>query len=79
MHADRRASIDYEAFRAEVRDFALTQCPPELRLAVTRLKKVGRHEMCTWQRSSTPRAGGAELAYRIWRNGLGPAPTPHLR
>jgi alkylation response protein AidB-like acyl-CoA dehydrogenase len=59
MHADRREPIDYEAFRAEVRDFALTQCPPELRLAVTRLKKVGRHEMCTWQKILYAKGWGA--------------------
>ena len=53
------APIDYEAFRAEVRDFAVTHCPAELREAVASLKKVGRHEMLTWQRILHARGWGA--------------------
>jgi alkylation response protein AidB-like acyl-CoA dehydrogenase len=53
------AAIDYEAFRAEVRDFALTNCPPDLREAVVKLKKQGRHEMLTWQRILYAQGWGA--------------------
>ncbi len=59
MDANGSGAIDYEAFRAEVRDFALTHCPPELRLAVTSLKKLGRHEMCTWQKILYAKGWGA--------------------
>jgi alkylation response protein AidB-like acyl-CoA dehydrogenase len=53
------APIDYEAFRAEVRDFALSHCPADLREAVASLKKVGRHEMLTWQRILYAKGWGA--------------------
>ncbi len=53
------AAIDYEAFRAEVRDFALTRCPPDLREAVVKLKKQGRHEMLTWQKILYAKGWGA--------------------
>ena len=53
------AAIDYEAFRAEVRDFALTHCPADLREAVVKLKKQGRHEMLTWQKILYARGWGA--------------------
>ena len=53
------APIDYEAFRAEVRDFALAHCPRDLREAVASLKKVGRHEMLTWQRILYAKGWGA--------------------
>ena len=59
MQANDRATIDYEAFRVEVRDFALTQCPADLRLAVTNLKKLGRYEMCTWQKILYAKGWGA--------------------
>jgi alkylation response protein AidB-like acyl-CoA dehydrogenase len=59
MDANGSGAVDYEAFRAEVRDFALTHCPPELRLAVTSLKKLGRHEMCTWQKILYAKGWGA--------------------
>nr|WP_246522664.1 acyl-CoA dehydrogenase family protein [Neoroseomonas terrae] len=49
MDTSDSLAIDYEAFRNEVRDFAMTHCPAELRQAVVGLKKLGRHEMLSWQ------------------------------
>jgi len=34
--------IDYEAFREEVRNFALTRCPPEIRAVVATYRKLSR-------------------------------------
>lgn len=51
--------IDYEAFRAEVRDFALTRCPQELRDAVLKLGKLGREVECAWQKILFARGWGA--------------------
>jgi alkylation response protein AidB-like acyl-CoA dehydrogenase len=59
MDANNRATIDYEAFRTEVRDFALSQCPDDLRQAVVGLKKLGRYEMCTWQKILYAKGWGA--------------------
>ena len=42
--------IDYEAFRAEVRDFALTRCPPEIRAVVATYRKLSRKVWYPWQR-----------------------------
>lgn len=44
------AAIDYEAFRAEVRDFALTRCPPEIRAVVATYRKLSRKIWYPWQR-----------------------------
>ena len=42
--------IDYEAFREEVRDFALTRCPPEIRAVVATYRKLSRKVWYPWQR-----------------------------
>lgn len=44
------ATIDYDAFRAEVRDFALTRCPPEIRAVVATYRKLSRKVWYPWQR-----------------------------
>ena len=44
------APIDYEAFRAEVREFALTRCPPEIRAVVATYRKLSRKVWYPWQR-----------------------------
>ena len=44
------ALIDYEAFRAEVRDFALTRCPSEIRAVVATYRKLSRKVWYPWQR-----------------------------
>jgi alkylation response protein AidB-like acyl-CoA dehydrogenase len=44
------AAIDYEAFRAEVRDFALTRCPAEIRAVVATYRKLSRKIWYPWQR-----------------------------
>jgi alkylation response protein AidB-like acyl-CoA dehydrogenase len=44
------APIDYEAFRAEVRDFALTRCPSEIRAVVATYRKLSRKVWYPWQR-----------------------------
>ena len=59
MGGTDNTAIDYEAFRAEIRDFALTHCPADLREAVAKLKKVGRYEMCSWQKILYARGWGA--------------------
>ncbi|HSV83663.1 MAG TPA: acyl-CoA dehydrogenase family protein [Ramlibacter sp.] len=43
-------SVDYEAFRREVRDFARLSCPPALREAVCSNQKLGRKEFSAWQK-----------------------------
>ena len=52
-------NIDHDAFRAELREFAMTQCPADLRRAVVHLKKVGRYEMLTWQKILHAKGWGA--------------------
>lgn len=42
--------IDYEAFREEVRAFALAACPPDIRAIVAANRKIGREEWSRWQR-----------------------------
>ena len=42
--------IDYEAFRAEVSEFALTRCPPEIRAVVATYRKLSRKVWYPWQR-----------------------------
>lgn len=42
--------IDYEAFRAEVREFALTRCPSEIRAVVATYRKLSRKVWYPWQR-----------------------------
>lgn len=59
MAGTASAPIDYDAFRAEVRDFALNRCPADLRHAVVGLKKVGRYEMLTWQKILHAKGWGA--------------------
>jgi alkylation response protein AidB-like acyl-CoA dehydrogenase len=59
MDASDHGMVDYAAFGKEVRDFALTHCPAELRQAVASLKKVGRHEMLTWQKILYAKGWGA--------------------
>ena len=42
--------IDYEAFREEVREFALTRCPSEIRAVVATYRKLSRKVWYPWQR-----------------------------
>jgi alkylation response protein AidB-like acyl-CoA dehydrogenase len=42
--------VDYEAFRREVTDFALTRCPPEIRAVVATYRKLSRKYWAPWQR-----------------------------
>ena len=44
------ATIDYEAFREEVRDFALKNCPPEIRAVVASYRKLSRKIWYPWQK-----------------------------
>ena len=44
------APVDYEAFRAEVRDFAMTRCPPEIRAVVATYRKLSRKVWYPWQK-----------------------------
>jgi hypothetical protein len=41
---------DYEAFREEVRAFALENCPEDVRRTVASGARIGRHEYSTWQK-----------------------------
>lgn len=43
-------TIDYEAFRREVRAFAETKCPPDIREAVAGNRKLSRDIWSRWQR-----------------------------
>jgi alkylation response protein AidB-like acyl-CoA dehydrogenase len=43
-------SIDYDAFRREVEEFACTRCPPGLRERVRSNAKLGRADYAAWQR-----------------------------
>jgi len=43
------APIDYDAFRREVTEFALTRCPPEIRAAVATYRKLSRKIWQPWQ------------------------------
>jgi alkylation response protein AidB-like acyl-CoA dehydrogenase len=42
--------IDYDAFREEVRDFAITRCPPEIRAVVATYRKLSRKVWYPWQK-----------------------------
>jgi alkylation response protein AidB-like acyl-CoA dehydrogenase len=44
------AGIDYDAFRREVTEFALTRCPPEIRAVVAAQGKLSRKHWAPWQR-----------------------------
>ncbi|WPB83848.1 acyl-CoA dehydrogenase family protein [Sediminicoccus rosea] len=44
------ATIDYDAFREEVREFALTRCPAEIRAVVATYRKLSRKIWYPWQR-----------------------------
>ncbi|MBK1660199.1 acyl-CoA dehydrogenase family protein [Paracraurococcus ruber] len=43
-------TAELAAFRAEVRDFALAHCPPEIRAVVAANGKLGRKQWAPWQR-----------------------------
>jgi alkylation response protein AidB-like acyl-CoA dehydrogenase len=43
-------TIDYDAFRQEVDEFACMRCPPELRERVRSNAKLGREDYAAWQR-----------------------------
>jgi alkylation response protein AidB-like acyl-CoA dehydrogenase len=43
-------SVNYEAFTEEVREFARTACPPEVRDAVRTNRKLTRKEFSAWQK-----------------------------
>ena len=51
------AAIDYDAFREEVREFALTHCPPEIRAVVATYRKLSRKVWYPWQKSCSSTAG----------------------
>lgn len=42
--------IDYEAFREEVQDFAMTHCPPDIRAVVATYRKLSRKIWYPWQK-----------------------------
>lgn len=42
--------VDYDAFREEVRDFAMTRCPPEIRAVVATYRKLSRKIWYPWQK-----------------------------
>ncbi len=42
--------VDYEAFRREVREFAETRCPPEIRAVVATYRKLSRKVWYPWQK-----------------------------
>ncbi|WP_421988849.1 acyl-CoA dehydrogenase family protein [Roseococcus sp.] len=44
------ATVDYEAFREELRAFALTNCPPEIRAVVASYRKLSRKIWYPWQK-----------------------------
>ncbi len=44
------SAIDYDAFREEVRAFALAACPADIRATVAANRKIGRGEWSRWQR-----------------------------
>jgi len=44
------APIDYDAFRREVTEFALTRCPPEIRAVVATYRKLSRKIWYPWQK-----------------------------
>ncbi|MFL9841865.1 acyl-CoA dehydrogenase family protein [Sphingomonas sp. ST-64] len=44
------SAIDYDAFREEVRAFALRACPADIRETVAANRKIGRAEWSRWQR-----------------------------
>jgi hypothetical protein len=52
-------TAELAAFRAEVREFALTRCPPEIRAVVAANRKLGRKEWAPWQRILHARGWGA--------------------
>ena len=54
-----RDSAFYEAFRAELREFMHTHCPPELRTKVRNAHKMGRADYAQWQRILAAKGWGA--------------------
>jgi alkylation response protein AidB-like acyl-CoA dehydrogenase len=54
-----RNSTFYEAFRAELREFMHTHCPPELRTKVRNAHKMGREDYAQWQRILAAKGWGA--------------------
>jgi len=52
-------AIDYDAFREEVRAFALTACPHDIRETVAANRKIGRQEWSRWQQILFQRGWGA--------------------
>ena len=54
-----RDSAFYEAFRAELRAFMHTHCPPELRTKVRNAHKMGRADYAQWQRILAAKGWGA--------------------
>jgi alkylation response protein AidB-like acyl-CoA dehydrogenase len=52
-------TAELAAFRAEVREFALARCPPEIRAVVAANRKLGRREWAPWQRILHARGWGA--------------------
>ena len=54
-----RDTAFYQAFRAELRAFMHTHCPPELRTKVRNAHKMGRAEYAQWQRILAAKGWGA--------------------
>lgn len=52
-------TIEYDAFREEVRSFALAACPPDIRETVAANRKIGRDEWHRWQRILYDKGWGA--------------------
>ncbi len=51
--------VDYDAFREEVRDFAMTRCPPEIRAVVATYRKLSRKVWYPWQKILSEHGWGA--------------------
>ena len=54
-----RDAAFYEAFRAELRQFMASACPPALRAKVRNAHKLGRAEFSEWQRILAAKGWGA--------------------
>ena len=52
-------AAELAAFRAEVREFALSRCPPEIRAVVAANRKLGRKGWAPWRRILHDRGRGA--------------------
>jgi alkylation response protein AidB-like acyl-CoA dehydrogenase len=59
MMANGTTTVDYTAFEAEVREFALANCPAEVRAIVAANGKLTRREFTVWHKALYRRGWGA--------------------